>query len=52
MAPSEVNALIKKLSPFLDESSEVFRELTVFFGEGGKIEVHHGDLQKFLGSTA
>ena len=49
MAPGEVNALIKKLSPFLDESSEVFRELSVFFGEGGKIEVHHGDLQKFLG---
>ena len=48
MAPGEVNALIKKLSPFLDESSEVFRELSVFFGEGGKIEVHHGDLQKFL----
>ena len=49
MAPNEVNALIKKLSPFLDEGSEVFRELAVFFGEGGKIDVHQDDLQKFLG---
>ena len=39
MATNEVNALIKKFSPFLDENSEVFRELAVFFGEGGKIDV-------------
>jgi hypothetical protein len=49
MAPEEINALIKKLSPFLDESSEVFRELAFFFGPGSKIEVHTGDLSKFLG---
>ena len=49
MNTNEVNALIKKLSPFLDESSEVFRELAIFFGEGGKIDVHQDDLLKFLG---
>ena len=49
MTPEEVNALIKKLSPFLDEGSEVFRELALFFGPGSKIEVHTGDLSKFLG---
>lgn len=50
MVPSDVNALIKKLSPFLDEGSEIFRELSVFFGEGNKIDVHRGDLSKFLGA--
>ncbi|WP_298771510.1 hypothetical protein [uncultured Fibrobacter sp.] len=50
MAPNEINALIKKLSPFLDEGSEVFQELSRFFGEGSKIDVHHGDLSKFLGA--
>ena len=45
----EAIALIKRLSPLLDEESEVFRELAVFFGHDAKIEVHHGDLSKFLG---
>ena len=49
MSPTDVSALIKKFSPLLDESSEVFRELATFFGEGSKIDVHHGDLSKFLG---
>ena len=46
---AEAIALIKRLSPLLDEGSEVFRELAVFFGHDAKIEVHHGDLSKFLG---
>ena len=49
MVASEVNALIKKLSPFMEEESEIFRELMTFFGQGSKIDVHHGDLSKFLG---
>ncbi len=49
MVANELNALIKKLSPFMDEESEVFRELMTFFGHGSKIDVHHGDLPKFLG---
>lgn len=49
MIASEVNALIKKLSPFMEEDSEIFRELMTFFGQGSKIDVHHGDLSKFLG---
>ena len=49
MVASEVNALIKKLSPFMEEDSEIFRELMTFFGQGSKIDVHHGDLSKFLG---
>ena len=40
----EAIALIKRLSPLLDEESEVFRELAGFFGHDAKIEVHHGDL--------
>ena len=40
---------IKKLSPLMEESSEIFRELSVFFGGKSKIEVHRGDLPKFLG---
>jgi len=49
MLANEVNALIKKLSPFMEEDSEIFRELMTFFGQGSKIDVHHGDLSKFLG---
>lgn len=44
-----ITALIKKLSPFLEEDSEVFRELAVFFGEGAKIPTDIGDLSRFLG---
>ena len=44
-----ITALIKKLSPFLEEDSEVFRELAVFFGEGAKIQTDIGDLSRFLG---
>ena len=49
MVANDINALIKKLSPLMDEDSEVFRELMTFFGQGAKIDVHHGDLSKFLG---
>lgn len=45
----DIKTKIKKLSPLMDENSEVFRELAIFFGEGSKIEVHNGDLAKFLG---
>jgi len=40
--------LIKKLSPLMDETSEVFRELALFFGGDAKVVVHQGDLAKFL----
>lgn len=33
----------------MDESSEIFRELSIFFGEGAKIEMLRSDLEKFLG---
>ena len=46
---SEIEALIKKLSPLMEEGSEIFRELAVFFGPGSKIATHQGDLAKFLG---
>ena len=49
METAEINSLIKKHSPFMEEDSEVFRELATFFGQGSKIDVHHGDLSKFLG---
>ncbi len=45
----DVVAQIKKLSPLMDENSEIFHELTIFFGGAAKIEVHAGDLPKFLG---
>lgn len=45
----DIAALIKKLSPLMDESSEVFRELSVFFGEAAKIPTDTSDLSKFLG---
>lgn len=40
---------IKRLSPFMDETSEVFRELALFFGGEAKVTVHQTDLPKFLG---
>ena len=49
MEPTEIKDLIKKLSPLMDEESEVFRELATFFGLGSKIDVHQSDLSKFLG---
>ena len=45
----EIESLIKNLSPLMDESSEIFRELAIFFGPGAKIATHQGDLSKFLG---
>ncbi|SIO40695.1 hypothetical protein [Fibrobacter sp. UWB11] len=46
--PEEIKTLIKKLAPLLDEDSDVFRELTTFFSKSAKIDMHHGDLAKFL----
>ncbi|WP_290746570.1 hypothetical protein [Fibrobacter sp. UBA4309] len=45
----EINNLIKKISPFLEEKTEVFRELSVFFGEGTTPETNRRDLLAFLG---
>lgn len=44
----DVQALIKKLSPFMDENSEIFRELSMFFGDEAKVDVYQNDLTKFL----
>lgn len=44
----EIKTLIKKYSPLLEEDSDVFRELETFFSKSAKIEMHHGDLSKFL----
>ena len=49
MEYSEIKDLINKHSPFMDEDSEIFRELAIFFGKGSKIDVHQSDLSKFLG---
>ena len=46
--PENIKSLIKKLSPLIEEDSDVFRELTTFFSKDAKIEMHHGDLSKFL----
>jgi len=46
--PEEIKSLIKRLSPLIEEDSDVFRELTTFFSKDAKIEMHHGDLSKFL----
>ena len=46
--PQEIKSLIKKLSPLLEEDSDVFRELETFFSDGAKISMHHDDLSKFL----
>ena len=45
----EIESLIKNLSPLMEENSEIFRELAIFFGPGAKIATHQGDLSKFLG---
>lgn len=45
----DITSIIKKLSPFLEEDSEVFRELAVFFGGGAKVMTDIGDLSRFLG---
>lgn len=45
----DVQTLIKKLSPVMDENSEVFQELCKFFGEKAKIETNKNDLLNFLG---
>lgn len=45
----DIEGHIKKLSPLMDETSEIFRELAIFFGGPSKVEVHRGDLPKFLG---
>ena len=45
----KIESLIKNLSPLMEESSEIFRELAIFFGPGAKIATHQGDLSKFLG---
>lgn len=49
MPTEEICALIKKLSPLMDENSEVFRELAFFFGTGSRIATDTKDLSKFLG---
>lgn len=41
---------IKKLSPLMDETSEIFRELAFFFGGDSKVMVHQSDLPRFLGA--
>lgn len=46
---SNIEELIKSLSPFMDENSEIFKELSIFFGEGSKVIVDKSDLSKFLG---
>ena len=46
--PEEITSQIKRLAPLLEEDSDVFRELTTFFSKDAKIEMHHGDLSKFL----
>ncbi|MCQ2123082.1 MAG: hypothetical protein MJZ25_02750 [Fibrobacter sp.] len=47
--PVDIAEQIKKLSPLMDENSEIFRELSIFFGGNAKVDVHHSDLSKFLG---
>ena len=49
MAAQEIDSLIKNLSPLMEESSEIFRELAVFFGPDAKIATDRGDLSRFLG---
>jgi hypothetical protein len=44
----KIKTLIKRLAPLLDENSDVFRELEIFFSAEGKIDIHLGDLGKFL----
>ena len=44
----KIKTLIKRRAPLLDENSDVFRELETFFSTEGKIDIHLGDLGKFL----
>ena len=44
----KIKTLIKRLAPLLDENSDVFHELETFFSTEGKIDIHLGDLGKFL----
>lgn len=49
MSNPNIISIIKKQSPLMDESSEIFKELAIFFGGDAKIDVLQGDLTKFLG---
>ena len=44
----KIKTLINRLAPLLDENSDVFHELETFFSTEGKIDIHLGDLGKFL----
>ena len=46
--PQEIKSLIKKLSPLIEEDSDVFRELKTFFSGNAKISMHRDDLSTFL----
>ena len=49
MPTEAIESLIKELSPLMEEDSEIFRELAVFFGDNSKVQTHRDDLSKFLG---
>ena len=49
MPTEAIESLIKKLSPLMEEESEIFRELAVFFGRASKIQTDRSELSKFLG---
>ena len=49
MTEPEIRTFIKKYSPFMEESSDTFQELTLFFGEDAKIATDIKDLSRFLG---
>lgn len=49
MPTETIESLIKRLSPLMEENSEIFRELALFFGDNSKIQTHRDDLSKFLG---
>ena len=49
MATQVIESLIKNLSPLMEESSEIFKELAIFFGPNSKIATDTSDLSKFLG---
>ncbi|MBO7383408.1 MAG: hypothetical protein K6E57_09830 [Fibrobacter sp.] len=46
---SDIVEIIKNFSPLMEEDSEIFRELVVFFGGNSKVPAHIGDLRQFLG---
>ena len=48
LMPQEIKSLIKKLSPLLEEDSDVFRELETFFSGNAKISMLRDDLSTFL----